>query len=94
MARRGSQIGANEPIRSRLMCCHLRKCLLRSRTGRGYAGAQTVADALGHLPLALDHAAAYCKPILKGKRSITADGGHPCRGGNRQSHREILATAK
>jgi tetratricopeptide (TPR) repeat protein len=35
--------------------------LLRSRTGRGYAGAQTLADALGRLPLALDHAAAYCK---------------------------------
>jgi tetratricopeptide (TPR) repeat protein len=35
--------------------------LLRSRTGRGYAGAQTLADALGCLPLALDHAAAYCK---------------------------------
>src|SRR5262245_8999454 len=35
--------------------------LLRSRTGRGYAGAQTLADALGCLPLALDHAAACCK---------------------------------
>src|SRR5262245_31703853 len=35
--------------------------LLMSRTGRGYAGAQTLADALGRLPLALDHAAAYCK---------------------------------
>jgi tetratricopeptide (TPR) repeat protein len=35
--------------------------LLRSRTGRGYAGAQTLAEALGRLPLALDHAAAYCK---------------------------------
>jgi tetratricopeptide (TPR) repeat protein len=35
--------------------------LLRSRTGRGYAGAQSLAEALGCLPLALDHAAAYCK---------------------------------
>src|SRR5262249_44810254 len=35
--------------------------LLQSRTGRGYAGAQTLAEALGRLPLALDHAAAYCK---------------------------------
>jgi tetratricopeptide (TPR) repeat protein len=35
--------------------------LLRSRTGRGYAGAQTLAEALGRLPLALDHAAAYCR---------------------------------
>jgi hypothetical protein len=35
--------------------------LLQERTGRGYAGAQTLADALGRLPLALDHAAAYCK---------------------------------
>jgi tetratricopeptide (TPR) repeat protein len=35
--------------------------LLRTRTGRGYAGAQTLAEALGRLPLALDHAAAYCK---------------------------------
>jgi tetratricopeptide (TPR) repeat protein len=35
--------------------------LLRSRTGRGYAGAQTLAEVLGRLPLALDHAAAYCK---------------------------------
>jgi tetratricopeptide (TPR) repeat protein len=34
---------------------------LRSRTGRGYAGAQTLAEVLGRLPLALDHAAAYCK---------------------------------
>src|SRR5262249_31372787 len=34
---------------------------LQSRTGRGYAGAQTLAEALGYLPLALDHAAAYCK---------------------------------
>jgi hypothetical protein len=33
--------------------------LLRSRTGRGYAGAQTLAEALDRLPLALDHAAAY-----------------------------------
>jgi tetratricopeptide (TPR) repeat protein len=35
--------------------------LLRSRAGRGYAGAQTLAEVLGRLPLALDHAAAYCK---------------------------------
>jgi tetratricopeptide (TPR) repeat protein len=35
--------------------------LLLSRTGRGYAGAQTLAEVLGRLPLALDHAAAYCK---------------------------------
>jgi hypothetical protein len=34
---------------------------LQSRTGRGYAGAQTLAEVLGRLPLALDHAAAYCK---------------------------------
>jgi hypothetical protein len=35
--------------------------LLRSRTGRGYAGAQMLAEVLGCLPLALAHAAAYCK---------------------------------
>jgi hypothetical protein len=35
--------------------------LLRSRTARGFAGAQTLAEVLGRLPLALDHAAAYCK---------------------------------
>jgi hypothetical protein len=36
--------------------------LLQSRTGRNDAGgAQKLADALGRLPLALDHAAAYCK---------------------------------
>jgi tetratricopeptide (TPR) repeat protein len=35
---------------------------LQSRTGRSdAAGAGTLADALGNLPLALDHAAAYCK---------------------------------
>jgi tetratricopeptide (TPR) repeat protein len=34
---------------------------LQSRTGRGYTGAQTLAEVLGRLPLALDHAAAYCK---------------------------------
>src|SRR5262245_43624769 len=35
---------------------------LQSRTGRiEGAGAATLADALGRLPLALDHAAAYCK---------------------------------
>src|SRR5262249_8125692 len=36
--------------------------LLESRTGRSdAAGAKTLAEALGNLPLALDHAAAYCK---------------------------------
>jgi NB-ARC domain len=36
--------------------------LLESRTGRKDAeGARTLAEALGNLPLALDHAAAYCK---------------------------------
>ena len=36
--------------------------LLQSRTGRSdAAGARTLAEALGRLPLALDHAAAYCK---------------------------------
>ena len=36
--------------------------LLESRTGRSdAAGAETLAEALGRLPLALDHAAAYCK---------------------------------
>src|SRR5262249_54085484 len=36
--------------------------LLENRTGRSDAtGARTLADALGNLPLALDHAAAYCK---------------------------------
>jgi tetratricopeptide (TPR) repeat protein len=36
--------------------------LLQSRTGRGdAAGATVLAEALGCLPLALDHAAAYCK---------------------------------
>jgi TIR domain/NB-ARC domain len=36
--------------------------LLESRTGRSdAAGARTLAEALGSLPLALDHAAAYCK---------------------------------
>ncbi len=36
--------------------------LLQSRTGRSdAAGAKTLAEALGRLPLALDHAAAYCK---------------------------------
>jgi hypothetical protein len=36
--------------------------LLQSRTGRtDAAGAETLAEALGRLPLALDHAAAYCK---------------------------------
>jgi hypothetical protein len=35
---------------------------LQSRTGRNdTAGAKALAGALGHLPLALDHAAAYCK---------------------------------
>jgi tetratricopeptide (TPR) repeat protein len=35
---------------------------LQSRTARSdTAGASTLADALGRLPLALDHAAAYCK---------------------------------
>ena len=35
---------------------------LQSRTGRSdAAGAKTLAEALGRLPLALDHAAAYCK---------------------------------
>src|SRR5262249_32635537 len=36
--------------------------LLQSRTGRSDAvGAKRVAEALGNLPLALDHASAYCK---------------------------------
>jgi hypothetical protein len=36
--------------------------LLQERTGRSDAiGALTLAEALGHLPLALDHAAAYCR---------------------------------
>jgi NB-ARC domain len=36
--------------------------LLESRTGRSdAAGAKTLAETLGNLPLALDHAAAYCK---------------------------------
>jgi hypothetical protein len=36
--------------------------LLKSRTGRSdVAGAKILAEALGRLPLALDHAAAYCK---------------------------------
>jgi hypothetical protein len=36
--------------------------LLESRAGRSdAAGAKTLAEALGRLPLALDHAAAYCK---------------------------------
>jgi hypothetical protein len=36
--------------------------LLESRAGRSdAAGAETLAEALGRLPLALDHAAAYCK---------------------------------
>ena len=36
--------------------------LLRTRTGRSDpSGAKTLAETLGHLPLALDHAAAYCK---------------------------------
>ena len=36
--------------------------LLQSRTGRrDAAGAKMLAEALGNLPLALDHAAAYCK---------------------------------
>jgi tetratricopeptide (TPR) repeat protein len=36
--------------------------LLQSRTARSdAAGAKTLAEALGRLPLALDHAAAYCK---------------------------------
>lgn len=36
--------------------------LLESRTARSDAtGAKTLAETLGHLPLALDHAAAYCK---------------------------------
>jgi hypothetical protein len=35
---------------------------LQGRTGRSdAAGAETLAEALGRLPLALDHAAAYCK---------------------------------
>ena len=36
--------------------------LLKSRTVRNdTAGAKILAEALGRLPLALDHAAAYCK---------------------------------
>jgi tetratricopeptide (TPR) repeat protein len=43
---------------------HLQEAVavLESRTGRSdAAGARTLADALGRLPLAVDHAAAYCK---------------------------------
>ena len=34
---------------------------LQSRAGRSDPGAETLAEAVGYLPLALDHAAAYCK---------------------------------
>jgi TolB-like protein/class 3 adenylate cyclase/Flp pilus assembly protein TadD len=41
--------------------------LLQSRTGRSdAAGARILAEALGNLPLALDHAAAYCKRTQMG----------------------------
>jgi tetratricopeptide (TPR) repeat protein len=40
---------------------------LEARTGRSDpSGATTLAEALGHLPLALDHAAAYCKRTQMG----------------------------
>jgi hypothetical protein len=36
--------------------------ILEGRTGRSdAAGAKTLSEALGNLPLALDHAAAYCE---------------------------------
>ena len=51
-------------MRSSLTCCRLQEAVgfLQSRTGRSDAvGAKTLVEALGRLPLALDHAAAYCK---------------------------------
>jgi hypothetical protein len=45
-----------------MLCLDEAKALLQSRCGRQDAeGAQTLAETLGSLPLALDHAAAYCK---------------------------------
>ena len=55
--------------------------LLESRTGRSdAAGAKTLAEALGRLPLALDHAAAYCKTHADELRRLCGEGVEPhCR---------------
>ena len=52
--------------------------LLQSRTGRSdAAGAKTLAEALGRLPLALDHAAAYCKRTQMQLRRLRGEGFEP-----------------
>ena len=52
--------------------------LLESRTGRSdAAGAKTLAEALGRLPLALDHAAAYCKRTQMQLRRLRSEGFEP-----------------
>ncbi len=54
--------------------------LLQSRTGRSdAAGAKTLAEALGRLPLALDHAAAYCKRTQMQLRRLRDEGFEPHR---------------